>query len=656
MRVKLSYLFPLALCAPLTAPLADTNEDMEVIVVTAAGYEQAIADAPASITVITRAQLEQKFYRDVLDALIDAPGVTLTGGGDSQDISIRGMGSQYTLILIDGKRQSSRETRTNSDSGGVERGWTPPISAIERIEIIRGPMSSLYGSDAIGGVVNIVTRQVPEQWTGELRLDGILQESNESGDEYQGGFFFTGPLINNVLGLQLHGQHTNRSEDNIINGYRGREANNINARLAYTPNSDHTIALEARSVTQTLDNTLGKTVEPIPPGEDCGRFGCPESSTTKYESTSVSLSHTGLWEFGTTDSYIKFDEFENRSRQMSIRNTDAQTRLMMPIGTSHYTSFGASYFYEDLEDMTGNQLDTGLTEVDRWQGAVFAENEWRIVDSFALTGGLRYDYNERYGSHVSPRLYGVWHLHQDVSLKGGISTGFRAPNLRQTVNGWGQVSRGGDMYGNPDLEAEESINYEISLLINPWVATSFSMTAFYSEFDNKINRVRCPETLCTGGPNQFGADPTTYVNVDEAITQGFEVTADHRISAQLNVSAQYTFTESEQKTGEYAGSPLTQLPRHQVNASLNWQPTQQLNSWVRLNHRGRESQPTTGPSSSSLIAPSYTFVDLGGGYRLNDSVQLRAGLYNLLDKEVDYDTYGYIEDGRRLWAGLTVSF
>ncbi|KAG1304952.1 hypothetical protein G6F62_015654 [Rhizopus arrhizus] len=91
---------------------------METVVVTASGFEQQIKDAPASISVITREDLDKKFYRDVNDALLEVPGVIITGGGDRQDISLRGMGPQYTLILIDGKRQSSRETRTNSDSAG----------------------------------------------------------------------------------------------------------------------------------------------------------------------------------------------------------------------------------------------------------------------------------------------------------------------------------------------------------------------------------------------------------------------------------------------------------------------------------------------------------------------------------------------------------
>ena len=109
------------------------HKDMEVMVVTASGVAQHIKKAPASISVIDKSELSQRFYKDLTDAMTDAPGVVVTGGGDRQDISLRGMGADYTLILVDGQRQSSRETRPNSDGPGVEGAWTPPLAAIDRI-------------------------------------------------------------------------------------------------------------------------------------------------------------------------------------------------------------------------------------------------------------------------------------------------------------------------------------------------------------------------------------------------------------------------------------------------------------------------------------------------------------------------------------------
>jgi outer membrane receptor for ferrienterochelin and colicins len=166
MTLPRAKLLAVAVCAATFPRHFAAGED--TVVVSATGFEQKIQNAPASISVISKQQLEDKAYRDVTDALKDVPGVVVTGGGSSSDISIRGMASQYTLFLVDGKRISTRGTRPNSDNAGIEQGWLPPLESIERIEVIRGPMSSLYGSDAMGGVINVITKKVSNTkgWTG----------------------------------------------------------------------------------------------------------------------------------------------------------------------------------------------------------------------------------------------------------------------------------------------------------------------------------------------------------------------------------------------------------------------------------------------------------------------------------------------------------
>lgn len=132
-------ILPLAIMAVFSSGAYAQVSQLDNIVVTASGFEQSVEDAPGSISVVPRAELEKRAYKDVTDALKDVPGVVVTGGGSKSDISIRGMGSAYTLILVDGKRQNSRETRPNSDGPGIEQGWLPPLQAIERIEVVRGP-------------------------------------------------------------------------------------------------------------------------------------------------------------------------------------------------------------------------------------------------------------------------------------------------------------------------------------------------------------------------------------------------------------------------------------------------------------------------------------------------------------------------------------
>nr|WP_273422330.1 ligand-gated channel protein [Halomonas sp.] len=632
------------------AVAAQETPQLNDIVVTASGFEQQISSAPASISVISREELERGHFQNVTDALRDVPGVVVTGGGagdNGNDISIRGMPSQYTLILVDGRPQNSRESRPNG-SAGFEQDWLPPLQAIERIEVVRGPMSTLYGSDAIGGVINVITRKVADSWHGNIQLDTVLQEDSASGDSRQANFYLSGPLVADRLGLQLYGRTSERDEDDIENGYEEKSLQSLTARLSLAASDNHDFTAEAGITEQDRRSLVGRSA----PAEGC-RGGCTDS-IGEYTNSHVALTHSGRFDWGTSETFVQRERSENQSRDIEITNTTAKTSAVIPLGM-HMLTVGASWEEESLEDGTTNQI-SDRTAVENSQWALFMEDEWMLTNAWALTGGLRLDDDDNYGSHLSPRLYSVWNMTPEWTLKGGVSTGYRSPNLREITPDWGQISRGGNVYGNPDLEPETSLNKEIALLYGNDAGLNGSLTLFHNDFEDKITRIACPIDICNAGPNQFGSAPTYRVNIDDAVTQGVAASLGAPLTDTLALTASYTFTDSEQKSGEYAGEPLTQLPRHQVSATLDWDVNARLSQWTKVSYRGEESQPTTGPSQSAIVAPSYTFVDAGIGYQLNDSTTVNAGIYNLFDERITYDEYGYVDDGRRVWLGLNVAF
>ena len=624
---------------------AQETKAMDTVVVTASGYEQLIKEAPASISVVTREELEKKAYSNLHDALRDVPGVILTpSDNNSNDIALRGMGANYTLILVDGKRTNSRETQTNG-STGTDQSWIPPLEAIERIEVVRGPMSSLYGSDAMGGVINVITRKVAKEWHGSLRADATLQERSTSGNAYQSNFYLSGPIKEDLLGLSIYGNYTQREEDRIYQGYNDYDNRAINVKLALTPNKDHDVILELGTAKQHFTSTPGMTLLPT-----------EALSDRRFERESYSLQHKGRWGWATSDTYVQQEETRNIARDMTIKNTVFNSSWTLPLGQRNLLTTGVYYSEQDLKDTTTNTLPgSSRNTADRSQYAVFAENEWRLRDDFALTGGLRYDHDSQAGGHVSPRLYGVWTVDPRWTVKGGVSSGFRAPSLRQTLGDWGQSSRGGNIYGNPDLKPETSLTKEIGLLFDAGNGTTAGLTLFDNDFKDKITRIACP----TCGPlNSSGRVPTTNVNVDKAITRGIEATLGTQLTQNLGLTSSYTFTTSEQKSGEFAGKPLNQLPRHLLNVSLDWNPTGQINGWTKVSYRGKESDSSGAASSGTFNQKSYAMLDLGGSYKYSKTVTLYAGIYNLLDKEVLYDGVNYdsVLDGRRYWLGMNVKF
>src|SRR5699024_4441233 len=265
----------------------------------------------------------------------------------------------------------------------------------------------------------------------------------------------------------------------------------------------------------------------------------------------------------------------------------------------HLVSAGFNYQQERLND-SGNQFDAEVSKLERYQWALFAEDEWMITDDFALTTGIRMTRDENYGTHWTPRLYGVWHATDNLSFKGGISTGFKAPGLRQAVSDWGQITGGGGgvpaiIMGNPDLKPEKSVSQELGVVWDDRQGWVSSLTFFNTDFKDKISEVR----RCSD-PN---GDPTCHVipgdqgykfisdrvNIDRAVIRGVEDTSTWDIRDGLRVSANYTYTYSKQKSGDFAGRPLNKMPKHMVNATLDWDANERLGLWTRVNFRGKTS-------------------------------------------------------------------
>lgn len=636
--------------------------DQDTVVVTATGFEQKIQNAPASISVISKQQIEDKAYRDVTDALKDVPGVVVTGGGSSSDISIRGMSSQYTLFLVNGKRISTRSTRPNSDNSGIEQGWLPPLESIERIEVIRGPMSSLYGSDAMGGVINVITKKVSntKAWTGSLHGDATFQENNDSGDLFQTNAYASGPLIDGLLGAKVTGLLSRRAEDKIENGYNEQKMRNGGITLNFTPDEKNDIDLDFARELQDRNSTPGmsKAVE------NCrGNVCTPNTkSETRYEHTTWALTHSGYYDDFNSTSYIQQEETNNPDRDMRSYNTTFNNQNQVFLG-DHTLTLGGQYRYEKLRD-EGNQLAAadGLSKLTRWSWALFAEDEWAMTESFTLTGGLRMDKDENYGTNWTPRGYGVWHLADQWTLKGGVSAGYRAPDLRQSSANWGQVTGGGRLegiiVGNPDLKPEKSLSEEIALLWDNNDNLNAGVTLFNTDFKDKITEVRrCnsrTDPACTIG-NQTYDFVSDRVNVDKANMRGVESTFGWKITRDVNWTANYTYTESEQKSGQFSGKPLNKMPKHMFNTTLDWQATEDVGLWSRLNFRGKTSEYLSR-TSMSQGTPSYTQIDVGLRYNANKNLLVSAGVYNVLDKQIDYDTYDTVLDGRRYTVGMTYSF
>lgn len=670
---------------------------LQQVVVSATGFEQNVKDAPASISVIPREEIEKNAFRDLTDALRGVQGVAVTGTASEQDIYIRGLPGAYTLILVDGKRQSTRDARTNGNSG-FEQSFIPPSSAIERIEVVRGPMSSLYGSDAMGGVINIITRKVPEKWTGSFTIDGTANQHSEYGNTAQGSYYAGGPLAPGVVGLQLWGRGLGRAEDEIISGTPKKKEIDITAKVTVTPNENNDLTFEAGHTRLRRYSTVGKNIENTDSNASraavdtynlndrdhwaigyTGRFGWTTGEFSILQETAQRTNYT--WS-GVEQEYVA------NLRSPEIRNTVVDGKFTTPFELlgNHTLVTGGQYTKGDLTDQNPG-MRTGLDDefsIEQWAG--FAEDEWWLTDTFALTGGLRMDHHQVYGQHWSPRGYAVWHATENFTLKGGVSTGFRAPEIRQIAPGYAYTTGGGNCFygrkppkgrnrcgviiGADGLEAEKSTSYEFSVLWDNLDNMQLGATYFYTDFKDKITNRQVLDAA--GNPVEWSVDPNYVLyenlNIDDAVMQGVELTGTWMATETITVRGNYTYTDSEQKTGDYSGLPLARTPEHMANIRADWiTPIDKLESWAAANYHGKETNAgfRTGSAGKAVYKngvivgreyEDYFTFDIGGSYAFSENVKFNAALYNLFDKRVGVDQFNDVVEGRRLWVSMTSNF
>lgn len=661
-----------AMAIGLSAPAAANNEaDQDAIVVTAAGYEQKIEDAPASISVISREELQEKRYGSLAEALVDVEGIDVgqtAGKTGGLNISIRGMPSDYTLVLVDGRRQNAPGNVTPNGFGETSTSFLPPFSAIERIEVVRGPMSTLYGSDAMGGVINLVTRKVGDRWRGTATGEATIQGDGDFGNIYSGNAYLNGPLIPNLLGLSVRGSYYHREASDLsyldANGNpvevskRGpspvqADIYTLGGRLSLTPHPDHDIWIEADIARQRYDNSTSQ----LGTGTVQGGYG-PE---LKFHRDNYVLAHTWRAGFATFDTTLTRNITETFGRTippgtpgkvagdpraLKATNTIFDSRAVVPLDPFTVT-LGGQYWKAEMVD------GVAVNPYEFVQWALFGETEWRIAEPFAITLGARYDDHETFGGKLSPRAYAVWNMSDAVTLKGGVSRGFKTPRLDQITPGitgfTGQGTR--PTIGTPGLKPETSTSYEVGLYFDNGGLFSGNVTLFNNDFTDKIaTGVGVPNCSFAGGPNRpncvdVGNFPLVdlfaqSINVDKAVTRGAEVAARFEFSPAISLGLNYTYTESEQKTGAEAGLPLVNTPKHMINGNLRWKPTDRVSTWLRTEIRSKRFRGVGVEQTALGSYKGYALFHVGGSFEVTPAFKLGAAIYNLLDTDfVSYQPY-----------------
>jgi outer membrane receptor for ferrienterochelin and colicins len=655
----------------------------EIKVVSAAGYEQNVADAPASIYVITKEELEKKSFNDLTEVLKTVPGVYITGGSAYKDISIRGMSSEYTLFLVDGKPMNSNEAyNLNANQVGLAANFLPPVSLIERIEVIKGPMSSLYGNEALGGVINIITKKVPAEWSGSVKGEYTKSLSDISQDSYQGSVNIAGPIIPDVLSLQTYGSIIKVDEwqcpQDIVNAGTscGQRAS------APSPNFDNRQVGakvvwsidEANSAWAAYDYSkqVRTSTSNVSVAGAVGGTGSGHRANTLALKQTVSAGHDLKLDDLIVNTYIQNAVTKNPliSRSSMANGGVGIDYEVLTFNTqanyffeTNVLSVGGQYKKEALDDRATNTMVANAV-AKRWSYALFAEDEWSVLDDLALTLGGRFTNDEGFGTHVDPRIYLVYNLTDDFLLKGGVSSAYKSVAIRRFSDDFNSVGTSNTLTkGNPDVKPEMSVNYEVSLAYtNKDTGFGASLTAYHSNFKDRISS----ETICTAPSvcEYKGVtydSITSYINIGRAVIQGLEATLNYDISPSASLSATYTYTDSEIKSGgtsgkggaSVKGNPLNNIAKHMFNMNADFDINEKVSVWAQYNYNGKYPEAV---NTTTVTNKAYKLVDVGAVIRPKKGMDVILGLYNVFNKEITSATHGRYIDGRRVTLGVNANF
>jgi vitamin B12 transporter len=626
------------LAAPLLSHAQDAvapavEAESEGVVVSATLIETPVSEIGSSVTVITEKEIERDQKRTLPDVLRTVPGLNVvqTGGpGGKTSVFLRGSNSNHTKVLIDGI-----DVNDPSQDGVFDFGQVP-TSDIAQIEVLRGPQSSLYGSDAIGGVVNIVTKtgEGPPQFRGRLEagsFETFNQSASVSGSvsRFHYSFNVAHFLIDDtpVTPLDLLPPGRERINDSYEN-----------LTLSTKLGADLTDVFGVDFVGRFTESTLWFT------GEDFSFFpSVPAATQTEQNARQLFLrGEARLSLFG--------GAFKNR---FGVGYANYRTTIQAPdtgfglppeninhgdrikfnwqgnveLGKGHALILG-------LEDQTDRLLDSPIS-VENGNSAGFAELQSEIVPNLFVAASGRYDDNERFGGKGTWRIAPAYLIPRSgTKLKASYGTGFKAPSLTQLFVSFPAFN----FFANPNLEPEESEGFDFGF--EQSVAeerVQFGATYFHNDITNLI---------------AANATFTSLINVGAATTQGVETFMSVAVTERFKVRADYTYTDAIDDT---TGLELLRRPKHKASLNVVWIPIDRLTISASALYVGSQVDGNRSFSIQRLDTDPYFLVNLAADYDLGKGVTLFARIDNVFDERYENPT-GFQRPGFGAFAGIHVEF
>lgn len=613
---RLTWLAAAALLALVGTPAhADPAAPLQTVVVSATRHAMSQVDAPAAMSVVSADDIAQRGADNLLEALRGETGVAVFGRtiAGRKALALRGMDPRHTLFLVDGQRISASDGVIGHSDFQLD--WVA-MDQIDRIEVVRGPLSVLYGAEALGGVVQVFTRPLAAQFEGRAALEGTQTTSSRGGEGHRVSASVSGPLGERLrAGLSVSDsrrQAVASALDPRLSDLEGRHKQEASWRLRWAPASGHALELEQR---------WGQEERWADSIERSGRRRLFQS-VTDLDRDHAALTWSADWG-GQGDWRSTVRAYESRLAMRNQRNNGvaalrpnrladriAEVQFSGQPRAGHLLSAGAELRQESLRN---EGLPGGSAESEH--RSLLLQDEISLSRTLSLTAGLRHDAHQRFGGEWSPRLYAVWRVTPQWVLKGGYSHGFKAPTLKQITPGY-QEDEGPYTYlSNPSLQAETNQGAELGLAYD----TARTGVQFML-FDNRVNHLIVPQQVTAVGPRIT----YRYENIERARLRGAEWSGRMHLAGGWTVSASYQVLEAQ----DGHGARLEKRPRHTLGGALAWA----AGAW----RAGLRIDATAGQLMAPAVvgqplqpAPPLSFVGASVSRDLTAGLNLSLGVNNL---------------------------
>jgi len=589
-KIALAFIAVLPLALPAGAEAQQIIEEItERFIIEGSRLNQTAAEIGSSVTVITAEDIERLGFEIAIDAIASAPGVTINQNGafgGSASVRIRGALSEQTLVLIDGV-----PVNDSSSPGGGYNFARLDVENIERIEILYGPQSTLWGTDAIGGVISIITK------SSEDEVGGQTFGEYGSFNSFRGGASLEYATPTSDIRLAAVGT----SSDGIS---KADEANG-------NPESD---GYEALTLTASGGMNFGRNVHlssdvlwtQAETEFDSFSGGAQGSVADGNEASETE-------EFSANASLVA-DLFDGRLENKLLVGYSDITRTNFANGVQSFASEGDRIIFRyqgtmniddhsrlavgaEREETSANGQETSIS-------SLFGLYEWSPTQTFTVTGGARVDDHERFGTQTTARFAAAYNPTDHVTLRASWGQGFKAPSIFQST-----FFCCGAVAPNTDLDAETSEAFDAGIdWRSPDEQATAGLTVFRQDTENQINF-----SFAVGG----------YENIAEVKSEGIEFYSSYALTNWLSISANYAFIDATDGNGDQ----IIQVPKQSAEFTVSITPSGPISGALLVRYNGEEQ------NLDGTTLDSWTRVDLTGSYQLNNRIELFGHVENLFDTD-----------------------